>query len=346
MSERVDVMSKKVLHILATSKFSGAENVVCQIIKTFENDSKYEMAYCSPDGDIAKILEQKNIKHIPIKKLNYSNLRKVVDEYKPDIIHGHDFRCSIFAGLLKKKEQSISHLHCNPDFIKKWSIKSILYNLIKRKFDDIIVVSKEVKEEAVFLKNCSKVTIINNCINKDDVLNKFEKYEVKEKYDIVCIGRLTAAKNNKKIIDVIEKIVEKRPETKAVFIGDGADREIVEAYIKEKNLENVIELKGFLENPFPYLKNAKVSIMPSKYEGFGLSAIECMICGVPVLNSGAGGLKTIFENDKYYICDETEEYAEKALEIILNDKKYDFESILNRYTNMEEWKKSFEEVYR
>lgn len=42
----------RVLHLLQSSRFSGAENVVCQIIKMFENDKAITMAYCSRDGQI------------------------------------------------------------------------------------------------------------------------------------------------------------------------------------------------------------------------------------------------------------------------------------------------------
>ena len=49
----------KVLHLLASNKYSGAENVVCQIIKMFSHD--VEMAYCSLNGPIEQTLKDKNI---------------------------------------------------------------------------------------------------------------------------------------------------------------------------------------------------------------------------------------------------------------------------------------------
>lgn len=340
-------LPKKVLHILATNKYSGAENVACQIIDAFRNDKEIEMVYCSPKGEIENVLKEKNIKYIPIEKLDLANVKKVIKEYNPDIIHAHDFRAGLIAAGLKKNKKVISQLHNNPPFIKKWGPKSIAYNLVKNKFDEILVVSKAVKEEAVFLKRVKpKVTVVNNCINKEDVLEKTKQYEVKESYDICFVGRLSLQKNPIKLIDIIKKINEIKPGIKAVIIGDGEEREKIEKYIQENKLENVIEMKGFQSNPFPYLAKCKVALMPSIFEGFGLVAIESMICGVPVLNSGVGGLATIFENDKYYICDEVEEYAKKAVEIISSDKKYDFDNILNKYTDINVWKKNFVEVYK
>lgn len=59
-----------------------------------------------------------------------------------------------------------------------------------------------------------------------------------------------------------------------------------------------------------------------------------------------GGLATIFKEHKYFICDEVEEYAQKAVEIIEQNKKSNFDEITVKYTNMEMWKKKIEKVYQ
>ena len=48
----------RVLHVLHSNQYSGAENVVCQIIEMFKNDENIEMAYCSRDGQIGKVLKE------------------------------------------------------------------------------------------------------------------------------------------------------------------------------------------------------------------------------------------------------------------------------------------------
>ena len=52
-------MKKTILHILNTNEFSGAENVVCQIINIFKNDNRYDMVYCSLEGPIREIVQEK-----------------------------------------------------------------------------------------------------------------------------------------------------------------------------------------------------------------------------------------------------------------------------------------------
>ena len=69
------------------------------------------------------------------------------------------------------------------------------------------------------------------------------------------------------------------------------------------------------------LLNSKIGIMPSKYEGFGLAAVEALILNKPVLNSGVGGLKEIFSKNKDFICSSEEDYI-FLIKLFLNNHKY------------------------
>ena len=77
-------MKKKVLHLLVTNKYSGAENVACSIIENASD--KYDMYYCSPKGDIEEILKSRNIKYIPLKRLSLFKIRKILKNNHFDII--------------------------------------------------------------------------------------------------------------------------------------------------------------------------------------------------------------------------------------------------------------------
>jgi hypothetical protein len=50
-----------ILYVLKSDKYSGAENVVCQIIDMFRDDSDIKMIYCSSDGEIRNVLQKRNI---------------------------------------------------------------------------------------------------------------------------------------------------------------------------------------------------------------------------------------------------------------------------------------------
>ena len=76
---------------------------------------------------------------------------------------------------------------------------------------------------------------------------------------------------------------------------------------------------GFQENPYGLLKNSKVLCIPSKWEGFGLVAIEALSLGKPVVASNVGGLKNII-NDECGFVSSNQEGLEKALYELLTDE--------------------------
>ena len=90
----------KVLHLLSSNKFSGAENVVCNII---EKNYKYEMFYCSLKGPIEEILINKNINFLPIKNINPISLFKICKKNNISIIHAHDYKASFCFSFTWKR---------------------------------------------------------------------------------------------------------------------------------------------------------------------------------------------------------------------------------------------------
>ena len=127
----------KIMHLLATNSFSGAENVVCQIIDMYKNDKDLDMVYCSPNGKIKNKLVEKNIKFYPLNKLNYSSIKKAIMDFEPDIIHAHDIKATIYASLFSKKCKIISHVHGNSIDMRKTSLKSLLFLIVSVGVDTI-----------------------------------------------------------------------------------------------------------------------------------------------------------------------------------------------------------------
>ena len=110
-------MKKKVLHVLSSNKYSGAENVATYIVK-LTNDN-YESVYTSPKGSIKESLKLRGIKYIQMNDFSVSEIKKVIHDYKPDIIHAHDFTATIKCILVNSKLPIVSHIHQNPTWIKK-----------------------------------------------------------------------------------------------------------------------------------------------------------------------------------------------------------------------------------
>ena len=67
----------KVMHVLSSRIYSGAEKVVCQIIKSFRDE--VDMVYCSPDSDIVRqMLCEQNVTFLPMENMSISELKRVI----------------------------------------------------------------------------------------------------------------------------------------------------------------------------------------------------------------------------------------------------------------------------
>lgn len=311
------MLSKKVkiLHLLSSNKFSGAENVVCQIIKMFP---EYNMIYCSPEGDIVKSLEKNNINFLPISKMNVVSVKRALKEFKPSIIHAHDAKASVIASFCCKKTPIISHIHCNDAKMQKISIKSLLYNNASKKFAHIFFVSKNSYNCYRFKEKIkNKSSILYNVLDFNSVIEKCNEDANKYNYDVVYVGRLTNVKNPTRLVDIMKKVVQKNNKIKMAIVGDGQLKEEVKNYIKQNNLQKNIDMLGFVSNPYKIIKSAKVMLMTSITEGLPMCALESLILGVPVLSTKTDGLLEILENGKNgWLYNEDEEASEIICNIV------------------------------
>lgn len=342
----------KVLHLLATNSFSGAENVVCQIIKMFETDKNFEMFYCSPNGPINESLQSKGIKYLPIERLTTKAVKQIVKEIKPDIIHAHDVRASIIASKMDKHIEVISHIHGNHDKMRKITAKSILYEATVKRFKKIFWVSETaLKDYRFYSKVKSKSEILVNVINRDEIINRATQAINAEEADIVYLGRFSDEKNPKRVYDIMKNIINKDKDIKGVFIGDGILKEDIQQNIINDNMQNNIQIKGFLKNPMPILKNAKILLMASKYEGTPMCVLEAMALGIPIVSTPTDGVKSLIKNGVTgYLSNNDNELVENGYGIITDNeyrKKLSKNIIeeFNKRNNIEEYKEKLKSAY-
>ena len=163
----------KILHLLQSRKFSGAENVACQIIAMMKEEADVQMAYCSRDGQIREVLKERGICYYPIKKLTVSEVKRIIRQYKPDIIHAHDMRASFIAAKACGQIPLISHIHNNAFDARGLSVKSVAYIYAALKAKHIFWVSgssyKGYCFHSLFKKKSSVLYNIVDAYNKTEV---------------------------------------------------------------------------------------------------------------------------------------------------------------------------------
>lgn len=317
-------MSKKIMHLLTGTSFSGAENVACQIIACFKNNAEYDMFYCSPDGKIREALKERNIQFVSMKEWSLLEVKRIIREEKPDIIHAHDMKASFFAALLCGKIPLISHVHNNNFDSRGISAKALLYRYAAQKAKHIFWVSKSAYEGYAFHEKFEgKSSVLYNVINADEVYRKAAQDEKEYAYDIVYVGRLTPPKNPQRLVEVLVGVGQKRQGMKAAIVGAGDLETETRQKRQDLHAEGFINMLGYSSNPYKIMKNAKILIMTSRWEGLPMCALEAMALGVPIVSTPTDGLKEIVEDGKTgYLSDKDCVLIDRCVDILANQELY------------------------
>jgi len=196
--------------------------------------------------------------------------------------------------------------------------------------DGVTAVSRFLKEK----------TLTNYYINKEiEVIHNFIDTEI---YKPVCNKQFKEhiAPNNEKILihtsnfrsvkrvsDTIRILgeVKKQIPSKLILIGDGPDRSECERLSRELKLEKDVVFLGKQDGLENLLSVADIFLMPSQSESFGLSALEAMACGVPVVSSSVGGLpELIVHNKTGYIAEfgDVDRMSKYTMELLTKKKKF------------------------
>lgn len=323
-------MSKPVIiHLVNSNILSGLEKVTIEIINNLSD--KYDFYYATKDGIIIKSLEENNIKRIKIDKISIKEIRRIVKEYKPAIIHAHDYTASVFCGISFINVPIISHLHNNSSWIKKiYHPFCFAYLIASFKINKICTVSNSIANEYVFSKFINKkIENISNPLSVKMIRNKVIDLEnLKKEYDICYVGRLAKPKNPKKLIEIIYKLKKDFPKIKSIIIGEGEFRQECEELIEKLDLKNNITMRGYLKNPYQEIAKSKIFCLISEWEGFGLASFEALALSVPCVVSNVGGLKEIITEDCGKLCIEEQDFINEIKKLLTNDNVYDMKSEL------------------
>ncbi|MGL5951034.1 MAG: glycosyltransferase, partial [Cetobacterium sp.] len=155
-------------------------------------------------------------------------------------------------------------------------------------------------------------------------LTEEQKRFIHEDY-IVAVSRLdTVQKDYETLIKGYKIALENGITEKLYIIGDGPDRKEIEELIKTNSLEENIKLIGKTKNPYVWMKNSKLFVHSSNYEGLPTVLIEAMICGKVVISSNCPtGPFEILKGGEVGVLFEVKDYKKLAKELtaLLRDKK-------------------------
>lgn len=208
-------------------------------------------------------------------------------EYYKNILPQHTYFFAINREMQKSSQEILSNYGIQPQQVQ------MLYNPI-----DINLIQEKANFDLDFM-------------DKDYLIN---------------VSRLDENKNHIQMINIYYQLRKRGVTEKLYIIGDGEYRSKIEEYIKELNLSEHCILLGNKNNPYPFMKRAKLFLSTSLKEGLPTVLIESMVCGVPVismdcptgpkeiLNDGEFGALIPLKNEQAFI--------QKTLSILKDGREY------------------------
>ena len=310
----------KVMHVLNSRIYSGAEKVVCQIIKSFRDD--VEMVYCSPDSEIVRrMLSEQDVTFLPMETMSTGELKRVIAQVKPDLIHAHDMRASFFCALCCGKIPLISHIHNNAYDARGLSPKSVAYLLAGCKAKHILWVSRSSYEGYVFHKLFTKKSsVLFNILDLEHIYEKEKQDTNRYDFDLIYVGRLTYQKDPQRLMRLCARLKESKPDLKAAVVGTGELEEETKALCAQLGLQENVQFLGFQSNPIKMIADSKALVLTSRWEGTPMCALEALALGTPVVSTPSDGMMDLIDNGVHgYLHEEDADLTESLLKILTQD---------------------------
>lgn len=328
---------RTILFILPDLTQGGAEKVITMLANEIDREKfipkillfKKEgwfLNYLDPDVEVIEL---------KINRIRYSVLKIIpfIRRTRPDIVFVGWGEISAFLSpflsFFRKTKFIARETNVVSEHVMRKEIR--FFYRFYNNFHKIIAQSDDMKNDLI--QNIGihpeRISKINNPVDFELIREKVNaggKLFSGEFKNVVSIGNLTGRKGFDLLLNVFEKLKDKP--VKLWIIGEGADREKLLRQKQELGLENV-EFLGKKENPYPYLQQADLFVLSSRYEGFPNVLLEAGACGTYALvNDCPGGIREIVRpeiNGEISDINDPELFAEEIWE--LANKDYDREII-------------------
>lgn len=335
---------KTILFILPDLNMGGAERIITLLINNLDkNKFTPKLLLMRKEGYYLELLD-KNIEIIDIKTSRIRNaffpIIKVLRTLKPDIVFGGWGEVSAYLAPIIPFFPKIRFIARETNIVSQHVTRPEIrfFYRFYNNFDTVIAQSDDMKNDLINnLKiHEEKIIKINNPVDVDAVEAKslepmnfpfFEDYK-----NVVAIGNLSYRKGFDNLLKVFSYL--KNENIFLYIIGEGDDKEKLIELKDSLQIKNV-KFLGKITNPYPYLKNADLFILSSRYEGFPNVLLEAGATGTfSLANNCKGGINEIIEenvNGRIISIEDHKNFAEE-IKITLN-KKYDKNRIKNSIIN-------------
>lgn len=297
----------RVMHVMQSLEIGGLENGVVNLVNNMDPAVFDFYICCIRREGVLKSRLKNEVKVICMNEKegfhlsSAVNFAKLCKEYKIDIVHTHGWAGGLYTGVVGGKisgvpviingEHGVFYLEKKSRFLAQ----KILFGMT----DKIIPVSNDLKNDILthFKIKSDKINAILNGVNIDkfkpdiEAGSKIRKELGINENDIVIgsVGRLEPVKDYQSLIKAAEKISNKIPGMKIVFVGDGSIKDELKQLSESTGLKNNIIFTGARNDISAVLNIFDIFVLCSIDEGLSNTILEAMAVGKPVIATRVGG---------------------------------------------------------
>lgn len=366
-------METKLVGLVVTNLAgSGAEKVVLNLFNMFEKFGHNVYVFLLEDLILYNLSEKEKNKIIPLSKkrkyhklfsffgdkILHNNLEKrlkkieELEDKKFDLILSnlpsadrvlyYSKRDNVFSCIHTSYYQEILEFEKNNKTSRATKKKNLYKKIYENK--NLITVANQIKDDLnKFSINEKKILTIYNPFNFNNIRSLGDEIlkDISSEDYLISASAFRPVKRHDILLDAYKKSGIK---LKLILLCSNV-KELVEM-IKERDLEDSVQILGFRTNPYPYIKNAKALILSSEREGLPTVLIESLILGTPVVSTNCiSGPSEILtgELSKYLAnVNDSDDLALKMNQIledklVIEDKyieKFNEDNIVNQYLEL------------
>ncbi len=297
----------KLIVCMGTLLAGGAERVLCSLSTAFA-DAYDEVEYVmwlpsgvfydlDPRVKVTSIVEESGSKK---RLLQAWWFRRKIKRERPTMILSFMVMCNFIVTLsvLGLKCRVVVSERNDPRFFKRGKrLRNFIYWLYARKNVKGVVMQTIPNKELLPPYLHHKAAVIYNPVNiPEDTIGKGLRSQKKDL--VVSVGRLERQKCQDILIRSFAKFHEKNPTYHLVIYGDGSKRTQLQSLVQELGMEEHISLPGRIKNVPDAIKEAKMFVLTSLYEGMSNALLEAMAIGIPCISTKVSGSTDLIDDHK------------------------------------------------